>query len=73
MTTLTWNPPPNPGSTSPRYDTILSQVSSDFVNGAECVEAIGGKISVASVEGEGSAFDLWIPAEAAPPEAGTTG
>jgi signal transduction histidine kinase len=30
---------------------------------AECVEAIGGKISVASVEGEGTAFDFWIPAE----------
>jgi signal transduction histidine kinase len=35
---------------------------------AECVAAIGGKISVASVEGEGTAFDLWIPAEAAPAE-----
>jgi signal transduction histidine kinase len=28
---------------------------------AECVEAIGGRISVASVEGEGTAFDLWLP------------
>ena len=37
---------------------------------AECVEAIGGKISVASVEGEGTAFDLWIPAELAPPKTG---
>lgn len=35
---------------------------------AECVEAIGGKISVASVEGEGTAFDLWIPADTPPPE-----
>lgn len=30
---------------------------------AECVEAIGGRISVASVEGEGTAFDLWLPAD----------
>jgi signal transduction histidine kinase len=29
---------------------------------AECVEAIGGRISVASVEGEGTVFDLWLPA-----------
>lgn len=29
---------------------------------AECVEAIGARISVASVEGEGTAFDLWLPA-----------
>ena len=35
---------------------------------AECVEAIGGRISVASVEGEGTAFDLWLPAEPAAPE-----
>ena len=28
---------------------------------AECVEAIGARISVASVEGEGTAFDLWLP------------
>ena len=33
---------------------------------AECVEAIGGRISVASVEGEGTAFDLWLPDGAAP-------
>lgn len=31
---------------------------------AECIEAIGGRISVASVEGEGTAFDLWLPAGA---------
>ena len=37
---------------------------------AECVEAIGGRISVASVEGEGTAFDLWVPGEAAAPESG---
>lgn len=30
---------------------------------AECVEAIGAHISVASVEGEGTAFDLWLPAD----------
>ena len=35
---------------------------------AECVEAIGGRISVASVEGEGTAFDLWLPAQPASPE-----
>jgi signal transduction histidine kinase len=29
---------------------------------AECVDAIGGRISVSSVEGEGTAFDLWLPA-----------
>jgi signal transduction histidine kinase len=28
---------------------------------AECVEAIGGRISAASVEGEGTSFDLWLP------------
>ena len=28
---------------------------------AECVEAIGARISVASIEGEGTAFDLWLP------------
>ena len=28
---------------------------------AECVEAIGARIAVASVEGEGTAFDLWLP------------
>jgi signal transduction histidine kinase len=33
---------------------------------AECVEAIGGRISVASVEGEGTAFDLWLPAGTPP-------
>ena len=32
---------------------------------AECVEAIGGRITVASVEGQGTAFDLWLPAEIA--------
>jgi signal transduction histidine kinase len=31
---------------------------------AECVSAIGGRIAVASVEGEGTAFDLWLPAAA---------
>ena len=36
---------------------------------AECVDAIGGRISVASVEGEGTAFDLWIPAAGTPPDA----
>lgn len=30
---------------------------------AECVEAIGARISVASVEGDGTAFDLWLPAD----------
>jgi signal transduction histidine kinase len=30
---------------------------------AECVEAIGARISVASVEGQGTAFDLWLPLE----------
>jgi signal transduction histidine kinase len=29
---------------------------------AECVEAIGGRISVGTVEGVGTAFDLWLPA-----------
>ena len=33
---------------------------------AECVAAIGGRISVASVEGEGTAFDLWLPSGAPP-------
>ena len=32
---------------------------------AECVEALGGRITVASVEGQGTAFDLWLPAGAA--------
>jgi signal transduction histidine kinase len=32
---------------------------------AECVEAIGARITVASVEGQGTAFDLWLPAELA--------
>lgn len=37
---------------------------------ADCVKAIGGRISVASVEGEGTAFDLWLPPmmPATPPE-----
>ena len=30
---------------------------------AECVEAIGGRITVGTVEGVGTAFDLWLPAE----------
>jgi signal transduction histidine kinase len=34
---------------------------------AECVEALGGRISVASVEGEGTAFDLWLPGESEAP------
>jgi signal transduction histidine kinase len=34
---------------------------------ADCVKAIGGRISVASVEGEGTAFDLWLP-RTIPPE-----
>ena len=37
----------------------------------ECVESIGGRITAASVEGEGTTFDLWlpriVPAGAAPP------
>lgn len=33
---------------------------------AECVEAIGGRIAVASVEGQGTAFDLWLPAHNRP-------
>jgi len=40
---------------------------------AECVEAIGGRISVASVEGEGTAIDLWLPGEPARPEATSPG
>lgn len=40
---------------------------------AECVEALGGRIAVGSVEGEGTAFDLWIPAEAQPPGAAIPG
>jgi signal transduction histidine kinase len=28
---------------------------------AECVESLGGKITAASVEGEGTTFDLWLP------------
>jgi signal transduction histidine kinase len=28
---------------------------------ADCVRAIGGRISVASVQGEGTVFDLWLP------------
>jgi signal transduction histidine kinase len=28
---------------------------------ADCVKAIGGRISVASVQGEGTVFDLWLP------------
>jgi signal transduction histidine kinase len=32
---------------------------------AECVEAIGGRITVGTVAGVGTAFDLWLPA--APP------
>jgi signal transduction histidine kinase len=35
---------------------------------AECVEALGGRISVASVEGEGTAFDLWLPGASDAPE-----
>ena len=27
----------------------------------ECVDAVGGQIAVASVQGEGTAFDLWLP------------
>ena len=40
---------------------------------AECVEALGGRISVASVEGEGTAFDLWLPGDAAEPEGSAAG
>jgi signal transduction histidine kinase len=40
---------------------------------AECVEALGGRISVASLEGEGTAFDLWLPGESEAPEASTGG
>ena len=40
---------------------------------AECVEAIGGKIAVAAVEGDGTAFDFWIPAEVDPPKPVMTG
>ena len=29
---------------------------------AECVDAIGGRITVGTVEGVGTAFDLWLPA-----------
>jgi signal transduction histidine kinase len=28
---------------------------------ADCVHAIGGRITVASIEGEGTVFDLWLP------------
>jgi signal transduction histidine kinase len=40
---------------------------------AECVEALGGRISVASVEGEGTAFDLWLPPDSGAPEGSTAG
>jgi signal transduction histidine kinase len=39
---------------------------------AECVEAIGGRISVASVEGEGTAFDVWLPTTDRPRETNET-
>ena len=32
---------------------------------AECVDAIGARLTVASVEGEGTAFDLWLPSHIA--------
>ncbi|MEP6915780.1 MAG: HAMP domain-containing sensor histidine kinase [Acidobacteriota bacterium] len=31
---------------------------------AECIEALGGRISAASVEGEGTSFDVWLPGPA---------
>jgi signal transduction histidine kinase len=34
---------------------------------AECVEAIGARITVGTVEGVGTAFDLWLPASIPPP------
>jgi signal transduction histidine kinase len=40
---------------------------------AECVEAIGGRITVASIEGEGTAFDLWLPADSARSDAAPSG
>jgi len=40
---------------------------------AECVEALGGRIAVASVEGEGTAFDLWLPADGGAPEGAAAG
>lgn len=33
---------------------------------AECVDAIGGRITVGTVEGVGTAFDLWLPASIPP-------
>lgn len=39
---------------------------------AECVEAIGARISVGSVEGEGTAFDLWLPVNPKRPDEATT-
>lgn len=38
---------------------------------AECVDAIGGRLNVASVEGEGTAFDLWLPLKYVPPSTHT--
>ncbi len=60
---------------SPEKDTQLGIKGSGLGLAivAECVEAIGGRISVASVEGEGTAFDFWIPAEADPPNPAATG
>jgi two-component system phosphate regulon sensor histidine kinase PhoR len=29
---------------------------------AECVDSLGGRITAASVEREGTSFDLWLPA-----------
>ena len=60
---------------SPEKDAVLGIKGSGLGLAivAECVEAIGGKISVASVEGEGTAFDLWLPTEPAPPVTGRAG
>ncbi len=41
VTTLTWSPPVDAGCAVPRYDTLRSATSSDFVGVAQCVESDG--------------------------------
>ncbi|MEW5806695.1 MAG: hypothetical protein AB1756_05030 [Acidobacteriota bacterium] len=65
ITTLTWNPPSDPGATSVFYDTIRSTDPSDFSSDASCIESDGSDAtsSDSDMPPDGKVFYYLIRAE----------